>query len=387
MQRRRKTCAGIICVLCAVMLFLSACGGKETTPDSAETPEATATPATTPTPAPTPTPTPEPTPETTLEIPDGYSEYTIVAHQSMINVSFYRPDLLGWEDINRSKIEHPDTSWRLTGDINDSSVAMYMINIYTAGIEDAASRTTAGNDEEDIDYNGFKGKLRYSSTSWRYTIDAGPYGDEGRIIIDVSIGGGSGGFEEIPEIIEMDKVFFETLKVTTDYNGDDTWSGYTYDMTKTVKIATPIEFNGQQLEVKRQHIDGFGLQAIVEYIDAEKDMKLIAVFDTPNTKAPYEANGDKGFTPIEFGGYPGYEKLSASFNGTTYYVEFDVNGMYYSMRVEMKPASDSMSFGDFLEAIKMEASPHVEIAKELLVTLWENCTLEELPAEWFEIRN
>ena len=394
MKNRLPKNAAITCVLCMVAMLLAACGSKEpktpaqTIPESEisvveETLDGLGASAQ------SISESEVPVTEETPEIPENYEEVFITNHRQAIQLSFFRPALNGWENENRSDSYSHRMSWRSEGDLGEKHKAIIILHLTADATENVEQTTTPDEDDEiPVTGDGFCGLYTEDSLGWSYDLDMGSYSDDARIFLNITITGASECCKTEPEVTELRDAILASLKVSTEFEGalEMSGNGYVYDETRTIKVATPIAFNGQSLEATRQHRDGFGSDVVVEYIDEENNMKFTAAIVTPEGKPAYESHleSESGYSIFEMNGYPAHSEVGKGYDYTEYRMHIDVNGAYYCFVSRISAAAEPQDLYEFLALLKMEDSPYLETAKALLDALLTNCTFEAENPLWFE---
>ena len=154
-------------------------------------------------------------------IPENATEFLLTNPKIQAQASFYLPKF--------------DSEWEVELLSGTDPVNVEQRYLYKAKISDEMSahvdaRLTATTTEnlpaimekgEKVKVSGHDAVYEEDPTSWKYTVDMGPYADGVEMYMNLKFYTGDEDFKDVKELAETRDMMLETLSATTDYEGKE----------------------------------------------------------------------------------------------------------------------------------------------------------------------
>ena len=271
-MKKRKLMAAMLAAVLA--LSLTACGGEKKPADTTDTTDTSQTDT---------SQTEKEQPEVKQEeaepaeaekkIPENGILFHLTNPKIQAQASFYLPKF--------------DSEWEVellsgTDPVNAEQRYLYKAKIsdeQSAHVDARLTATTTENlptimeNGEKVKVSGHDAVYEEDTTSWKYTVDMGPYADGVEMYMNLKFYTGGEEFKDVKELAETRDMMLETLSATTDYEGKEDRSGRLYQGSGLCSLPMTFDYNGQEVEVK-QELRRASVYALAAEIQEDGDIPL-----------------------------------------------------------------------------------------------------------------
>lgn len=387
-MKKRKLMAAMLAAVLA--LSLAACGGEKKPADTTDTTDTSQTDT---------SQTEKEQPEVKQEeaepaeaekkIPENGILFHLTNPKIQAQASFYLPKF--------------DSEWEVKRLSDTDPVGAEQRYLYKAKISDEQSahvdaRLTATTTEnlptimekgEKVKVSGHDAVYEEDTTSWKYTVDMGPYADGVEMYMDLKFYTGGEEFKDVKELAETRDMVIETLSATTDYEGKEDRSGRLYQGSGLCSLPMTFEYNGQEVEVK-QELRRASVYALAAEIQEDGDIPLCITAEINNTiKDSYmEVTESDGYVDCTIAGYPGKLKQVEYPSYVENHVRLTVNdvnyAMYASTAVDTDKITDAVALASAAKAFKEDKASQYQKSLDFLETMVSAAEFRDISEDWLK---
>ena len=387
-MKKRKLMAAMLAAVLA--LSLAACGGEKKPADTTDTTDTSQTDT---------SQTEKEQPEVKQEeaepaeaekkIPENGILFQLTNPKIQAQASFYLPKF--------------DSEWEVKRLSDTDPVGAEQRYLYKAKISDERSahvdaRLTATTTEnlpaimekgEKVKVSGHDAVYEEDTTSWKYTVDMGPYADGVEMYMDLKFYTGGEGFKDVKELAETRDMMLETLSATTDYEGKEDRSGRLYQGSGLCSLPMTFDYNGQEAEVK-QELRRASVYALAAEIQEDGDIPLCITAEIDNTcKNSYmEVTESDGYVDCTIAGYPGKLKQVEYPSYVENYVRLTVSDvnyeMYASTSVDTDKITDAIALASAVKAFKEDKASQYQKSLDFLEAMVSAAEFRDISEDWLK---
>lgn len=387
-MKKRKLMAAMLAAVLA--LSLAACGGEKKPADTTDTTDTSQTDT---------SQTEKEQPEVKQEeaepaeaekkIPENGILFHLTNPKIQAQASFYLPKF--------------DSEWEVKRLSDTDPVGAEQRYLYKAKISDERSahvdaRLTATTTEnlptimekgEKVKVSGHDAVYEEDTTSWKYTVDMGPYADGVEMYMDLKFYTGGEEFKDVKELAETRDMVIETLSATTDYEGKEDRSGRLYQGSGLCSLPMTFEYNGQEVEVK-QELRRASVYALAAEIQEDGDIPLCITAEINNTiKDSYmEVTESDGYVDCTIAGYPGKLKQVEYPAYVENHVRLTVNdvnyAMYASTAVDTDKITDAIALASAAKAFKEDKASQYQKSLDFLEAMVSAAEFRDISEDWLK---
>lgn len=322
-------------------------------------------------------------------IPENATEFLLTNPKIQAQASFYLPKF--------------DSEWEVKLLSDTDPVGAEQRYLYKAKISDEQSahvdvRLTATTTEnlptimekgEKVKVSGHDAVYEEDTTSWKYTVDMGPYADGVEMYMDLKFYTGGEGFKDVKELAETRDMMLETLSATTDYEGKEDRSGRLYQGSGLCSLPMTFDYNGQEAEVK-QELRRASVYALAAEIQEDGDIPLCITAKIGNTcKNSYmEVTESDGYVDCTIAGYPGKLKQVEYPSYVENYVRLTVSDvnyeMYASTSVDTDKITDAIALASATKAFKEDKDSQYQKSLDFLEAMVSAAEFRDISEDWLK---
>ena len=322
-------------------------------------------------------------------IPENATEFLLTNPKIQAQASFYLPKF--------------DSEWEVELLSGTDPVGAEQRYLYKAMISDEQSahvdaRLTATTTEnlpaimekgEKVKVSGHDAVYEEDTTSWKYTVDMGPYADGVEMYMDLKFYTGGEGFKDVKELAETRDMMLETLSATTDYEGKEDRSGRLYQGSGLCSLPMTFDYNGQEVEVK-QELRRASVYALAAEIQEDGDIPLCITAEIDNTcKNSYmEVTESDGYVDCTIAGYPGKLKQVEYPSYVENYVRLTVSDvnyeMYASTSVDTDKITDAIALASAVKAFKEDKVSQYQKSLDFLEAMVSAAEFRDISEDWLK---
>ena len=322
-------------------------------------------------------------------IPENATEFLLTNPKIQAQASFYLPKF--------------DSEWEVKLLSDTDPVGAEQRYLYKAMISDEQSahvdaRLTATTTEnlptimekgEKVKVSGHDAVYEEDTTSWKYTVDMGPYADGVEMYMDLKFYTGDEDFKDVKELAETRDMMLETLSATTDYEGKEDRSGRLYQGSGLCSLPMTFDYNGQEVEVK-QELRRASVYALAAEIQEDGDIPLCITAEIDNTcKNSYmEVTESDGYTDCTIAGYTGKLKQVEYPAYVENYVRLTVNDvnyeMYASTSVDTDKITDAIALASAAKAFKEDKASQYQKSLDFLEAMVSTAEFRDISEDWLK---
>ncbi|MCC2126209.1 hypothetical protein [Hominiventricola filiformis] len=322
-------------------------------------------------------------------IPENATEFLLTNPKLQAQASFYLPKF--------------DSEWEVKLLSDTDPVGAEQRYLYKAMISDEQSvhvdaRLTATTTEnlptimekgEKVKVSGHDAVYEEDTTSWKYTVDMGPYADGVEMYMDLKFYTGGEEFKDVKELAETRDMMLETLSATTDYEGKEDRSGRLYQGSGLCSLPMTFEYNGQEAEVK-QELRRASVYALAAEIQEDGDIPLCITAEIDNTcKNSYmEVTESDGYVDCTIAGYPGKLKQVEYPSYVENYVRLTVSDvnyeMYASTSVDTDKITDAIALASATKAFKEDKASQYQKSLDFLEAMVSAAEFRDISEDWLK---
>lgn len=390
-MKKRKLMAAMLAAVLA--LSLTACGGEKKPADTTDTTDTTDTSQT------DTSQTEKEQPEVKQEeaepaeaekkIPENGILFHLTNPKIQAQASFYLPKF--------------DSEWEVellsgTDPVNAEQRYLYKAKIsdeQSAHVDARLTATTTENlptimeNGEKVKVSGHDAVYEEDTTSWKYTVDMGPYADGVEMYMNFKFYTGGEGFKDVKELAETRDMMIETLSATTDYEGKEDRSGRLYQGSGLCSLPMTFDYNGQEVEVK-QELRRASVYALAAEIQEDGDIPLCITAEINNTcKNSYmEVTESDGYVDCTIAGYPGKLKQVEYPSYVENYVRLTVSDvnyeMYASTAVDTDKITDTIALASAAKAFKEDKASQYQKSLDFLEAMVSAAEFRDISEDWLK---
>lgn len=322
-------------------------------------------------------------------IPDNATEFLLTNPKIQAQASFYLPKF--------------DSEWEVELLSGTDPVNVEQRYVYKAKISDEMSahvdaRLTATTTEnlpaimekgEKVKVSGHDAVYEEDTTSWKYTVDMGPYADGVEMYMNFKFYTGDEDFKDVKELAETRDMMLETLSATTDYEGKEDRSGRLYQGSGLCSLPMTFDYNGQEVEVK-QELRRASVYALAAEIQEDGDIPLCITAEIDNTcKNSYmEVTESDGYVVCTIAGYPGKLKQVEYPSYVENYVRLTVSDvnyeMYASTSVDTDKITDAIALASATKAFKEDKASQYQKSLDFLEAMVSAAEFRDISEDWLK---
>ena len=322
-------------------------------------------------------------------IPENATEFLLTNPKLQAQASFYLPKF--------------DSEWEVKLLSDTDPVGAEQRYLYKAMISDEQSvhvdaRLTATTTEnlptimekgEKVKVSGHDAVYEEDTTSWKYTVDMGPYADGVEMYMDLKFYTGGEEFKDVKELAETRDMMLETLSATTDYEGKEDRSGRLYQGSGLCSLPMTFDYNGQEAEVK-QELRRASVYALAAEIQEDGDIPLCITAEIDNTcKNSYmEVTESDGYVDCTIAGYPGKLKQVEYPSYVENYVRLTVSDvnyeMYASTSVDTDKITDAIALASAANAFKEDMASQYQKSLDFLEAMVSAAEFRDISEDWLK---
>lgn len=322
-------------------------------------------------------------------IPENATEFLLTNPKIQAQASFYLPKF--------------DSEWEVELLSGTDPVNVEQRYLYKAKISDEMSahvdaRLTATTTEnlpaimekgEKVKVSGHDAVYEEDTTSWKYTVDMGPYADGVEMYMNFKFYTGDEDFKDVKELAETRDMMLETLSATTDYEGKEDRSGRLYQGSGLCSLPMTFDYNGQEIEVK-QELRRASVYALAAEIQEDGDIPLCITASIENTcKNSYmEVTESDGYTDCTIAGYPGKLKQVEYPAYVENYVRLTVSDvnyeMYASTAVDTDKITDAIALASAANAFKEDKASQYQKSLDFLEAMVSAAEFRDISEDWLK---
>lgn len=387
-MKKRKLMAAMLAAVLA--LSLAACGGEKKPADTTDTTDTSQTDT---------SQTEKEQPEVKQEeaepaeaekkIPENGILFQLTNPKIQAQASFYLPKF--------------DSEWEVkllsgTDPVNAEQRYLYKAKISDEQSAHVDARLTATTTEnlpaimekgEKVKVSGHDAVYEEDTTSWKYTVDMGPYADGVEMYMDLKFYTGGEEFKDVKELAETRDMVIETLSATTDYEGKEDRSGRLYQGSGLCSLPMTFEYNGQEVEVK-QELRRASVYALAAEIQEDGDIPLCITAEIDNTcKNSYmEVTESDGYVDCTIAGYPGKLKQVEYPSYVENYVRLTVSDvnyeMYASTSVDTDKITDAIALASAAKTFKEDKASQYQKSLDFLEAMVSAAEFRNISEDWLK---
>lgn len=322
-------------------------------------------------------------------IPENATEFLLTNPKIQAQASFYLPKF--------------DSEWEVELLSGTDPVGAEQRYLYKAMISDEQSahvdaRLTATTTEnlptimekgEKVKVSGHDAVYEEDTTSWKYTVDMGPYADGVEMYMDLKFYTGGEEFKDVKELAETRDMMLETLSATTDYEGKEDRSDRLYQGSGLCSLPMTFDYNGQEAEVK-QELRRASVYALAAEIQEDGDIPLCITAKIGNTcKNSYmEVTESDGYVDCTIAGYPGKLKQVEYPSYVENYVRLTVSDvnyeMYASTSVDTDKITDAIALASATKAFKEDKASQYQKSLDFLEAMVSAAEFRDISEDWLK---
>ena len=322
-------------------------------------------------------------------IPENATEFLLTNPKIQAQASFYFPKF--------------DSEWEVellsgTDPVNAEQRYLYKAKISDEMSAHVDARLTATTTEnlpaimekgEKVKVSGHDAVYEEDTTSWKYTVDMGPYADGVEMYMDLKFYTGDEDFKDVKELAETRDMMLETLSATTDYEGKEDRSGRLYQGSGLCSLPMTFDYNGQEVEVK-QELRRASVYALAAEIQEDGDIPLCITAEIDNTcKNSYmEVTESEGYTDCTIAGYPGKLKQVEYPSYVENYVRLTVSDvnyeMYASTSVDTDKITDAIALASATKAFKEDKASQYQKSLDFLEAMVSAAEFRDISEDWLK---
>lgn len=322
-------------------------------------------------------------------IPENATEFLLTNPKLQAQASFYLPKF--------------DSEWEVELLSGTDPVNVEQRYLYKAKISDERSahvdaRLTATTTEnlpaimekgEKVKVSGHDAVYEEDTTSWKYTVDMGPYADGVEMYMNLKFYTGDEDFKDVKELAETRDMMLETLSATTDYEGKEDRSGRLYQGSGLCSLPMTFDYNGQEVEVK-QELRRASVYALAAEIQEDGDIPLCITAEIDNTcKNSYmEVTESDGYVDCTIAGYPGKLKQVEYPAYVENYVRLTVSDvnyeMYASTAVDTDKITDTIALASAANAFKEDKASQYQKSLDFLEAMVSAAEFRDISEDWLK---
>ena len=242
---------------------------------------------------------------------------------------------------------------------------------------------------EKVKVSGHDAVYEEDTTSWKYTVDMGPYADGVEMYMNFKFYTGGEGFKDVKELAETRDMMLETLSATTDYEGKEDRSGRLYQGSGLCSLPMTFDYNGQEVEVK-QELRRASVYALAAEIQEDGDIPLCITAEIDNTcKNSYmEVTESDGYVDCTIAGYPGKLKQVEYPSYVENYVRLTVSDvnyeMYASTAVDTDKITDTIALASAAKAFKEDKASQYQKSLDFLEAMVSAAEFRDISEDWLK---
>lgn len=322
-------------------------------------------------------------------IPENATEFLLTNPKIQAQASFYLPKF--------------DSEWEVellsgTDPVNAEQRYLYKAKISDEQSAHVDARLTATTTEnlpaimekgEKVKVSGHDAVYEEDTTSWKYTVDMGPYADGVEMYMDLKFYTGGEDFKDVKELAETRDMMLETLSATTDYEGKEDRSGRLYQGSGLCSLPMTFDYNGQEVEVK-QELRRASVYALAAEIQEDGDIPLCITAEIDNTcKNSYmEVTESDGYVDCTIAGYPGKLKQVEYPSYVENYVRLTVSDvnyeMYASTSVDTDKITDAIVLASATKAFKEDMASQYQKSLDFLEAMVSAAEFRDISEDWLK---
>ena len=242
---------------------------------------------------------------------------------------------------------------------------------------------------EKVKVSGHDAVYEEDTTSWKYTVDMGPYADGVEMYMNLKFYTGDEDFKDVKELAETRDMMLETLSATTDYEGKEDRSGRLYQGSGLCSLPMTFDYNGQEVEVK-QELRRASVYALAAEIQEDGDIPLCITARIDNTcKNSYmEVTESDGYVDCTIAGYPGKLKQVEYPAYVENYVRLTVSDvnyeMYASTAVDTDKITDAIALASAANAFKEDKASQYQKSLDFLEAMVSAAEFRDISEDWLK---
>ena len=242
---------------------------------------------------------------------------------------------------------------------------------------------------EKVKVSGHDAVYEEDTTSWKYTVDMGPYADGVEMYMNFKFYTGDEDFKDVKELAETRDMMLETLSATTDYEGKEDRSGRLYQGSGLCSLPMTFDYNGQEVEVKQER-RRVSVYALAAEIQEDGDIPLCITASIENTcKNSYmEVTESDGYVDCTIAGYPGKLKQVEYPAYVENYVRLTVSDvnyeMYASTAVDTDKITDAIALASAANAFKEDKASQYQKSLDFLEAMVSAAEFRDISEDWLK---
>lgn len=387
-MKKRKLMAAMLAAV--LVLSLTACGGEKKPADTTDTTDTSQTDTSqTEKEQPEVKQEEEEPAEAEKKIPENGILFHLTNPKIQAQASFYLPKF--------------DSEWEVellsgTDPVNAEQRYLYKAKISDEQSAHVDARLTATTTEnlpaimekgEKVKVSGHDAVYEEDTTSWKYTVDMGPYADGVEMYMDLKFYTGGEEFKDVKELAETRDMMLETLSATTDYEGKEDRSGRLYQGSGLCSLPMTFDYNGQEVEVK-QELRRASVYALAAEIQEDGDIPLCITAEINNTcKNSYmEVTESDGYVDCTIAGYPGKLKQVEYPSYVENYVRLTVSDvnyeMYASTAVDTDKITDTIALASAVKTFKEDKASQYQKSLDFLEAMVSAAEFRDISEDWLK---
>lgn len=387
-MKKRKLMAAMLAAVLA--LSLAACGGEKKPADTTDTTDTSQTDT---------SQTEKEQPEVKQEeaepaeaekkIPENGILFHLTNPKIQAQASFYLPKFDSEWEVKRLSDTDPvgaEQRYLYKAKISDEQSAHVVARLTATTTENLPTIMEKG---EKVKVSGHDAVYEEDTTSWKYTVDMGPYADGVEMYMDLKFYTGGEEFKDVKELAETRDMVIETLSATTDYEGKEDRSGRLYQGSGLCSLPMTFEYNGQEVEVK-QELRRASVYALAAEIQEDGDIPLCITAEINNTiKDSYmEVTESDGYVDCTIAGYPGKLKQVEYPAYVENHVRLTVNdvnyAMYASTAVDTDKITDAIALASAAKAFKEDKASQYQKSLDFLEAMVSAAEFRDISEDWLK---
>ena len=242
---------------------------------------------------------------------------------------------------------------------------------------------------EKVKVSGHDAVYEEDTTSWKYTVDMGPYADGVEMYMNFKFYTGDEDFKDVKELAETRDMMLETLSATTDYEGKEDRSGRLYQGSGLCSLPMTFDYNGQEVEVKQERRTA-SVYALAAEIQEDGDIPLCITAKIDNTiKDSYmEVTESDGYVDCTIAGYPGKLKQVEYPAYVENYVRLTVSDvnyeMYASTAVDTDKITDTIALASAAKAFEEDKASQYQKSLDFLEAMVSAAEFRDISEDWLK---
>ena len=390
-MKKRKLMAAMLAAV--LVLSLTACGGEKKPADTTGTTDTTDTSQT------DTSQTEKEQPEVKQEeaepaeaekkIPENGILFHLTNPKIQAQASFYLPKFASeWEVelLSGTDPVNAEQRYLYKAKISDEQSAHVDARLTATTTENLPAIMEKG---EKVKVSGHDAVYEEDTTSWKYTVDMGPYADGVEMYMNLKFYTGGEGFKDVKELAETRDMMIETLSATTDYEGKEDRSGRLYQGSGLCSLPMTFDYNGQEVEVK-QELRRASVYALAAEIQEDGDIPLCITAEINNTctNSYMEVTESDGYTDCTIAGYPGKLKQVEYPAYVENYVRLTVSDvnyeMYASTAVDTDKITDTIALASAAKAFKEDKASQYQKSLDFLEAMVSAAEFRDISEDWLK---